>query len=558
MFEDVDQEVQPSQKRISRVYLAQDDLLKAIHYPIPEGFVSNGHSLPPKVSLPVAKVPQSYGLGAYGTVQKSQLDALNSLLNKPPTTQLEGLNQLLTQKHVYAYTYPEVSTPTFVPEKKEYTPIEEHVVDVANTQSKPNVVVQPIQIDTKPQKYLELAKVQATQENKAVENVSTIQKYNVTNKRKKRESLMEQVVGVPLLKNLNLKLNKSYLESTYSNFGNTIKNPESSNVDKVVQRVAQKVVHKREAQFPGKVSSRNKTEVLFEMVAPNLEKYEATTLKIENPEDTTEVEDEDYLEEVPTERSNYEEFDYEYTELKCDENFEEMCTTLLPETTPGVIGKRAFNLDKKIHKMEVALGLVPQKKTPPKRFNRRKYRRYPRRRRPKFRKPPPPIHHPKEVMNYRETPPLEDYTDYYAEFSSESEKFAQGYTYKAPDSTIYINMHKDDPHGYSVHDHDLHDLHVPHNLHDSHVPLDPDGEEGKNIIVINNSNDNHNHGGNAAIKGGHGGHGKHRVKYKGHRGHRGHRGHHRHRKMSKARLLTLNQKLDHVIEKLRRKDILEQ
>lgn len=103
-----------------------------------------------------------------------------------------------------------------------------------------------------------------------------------------------------------------------------------------------------------------------------------------------------------------------------------------------------------------------------------------------------------------------------------------------------------------------------------------------NVIVINNSNDNHNHGSNVdfhnnvkhgqKVQGGH-----HTNKYNQHsnnyanshshnlnyhKGHKGPKGH-QHKiivkkpAMSKSRILRLNQKVDFVLAKLKRKDILE-
>lgn len=209
--ENYDQEVQPSQKRVGTVYVGQEELLKSLQYP----YLSNAHALPPQYTVETKTYTPTYTLPAlshsnaetlpalshsnalsaatlshnaatYGTVKKSELEALNSLIGKPATLQLQGLHQLLGQGQHYAYAYPVQEEA-----KKEYTPITEQVVDIANTQSKPNIVVQPTQFDTKPRKYIEQLK--SSQEIKSPLDHVSINSANPTNTTRNKRETMERI-----------------------------------------------------------------------------------------------------------------------------------------------------------------------------------------------------------------------------------------------------------------------------------------------------------------------------------------------------------------------------
>ncbi|KAF2898178.1 hypothetical protein ILUMI_07998 [Ignelater luminosus] len=79
----------------------------------------------------IQKTPVNYGLNydnnlkllheSFGEQQEKDIEALNDLIGKAPSIQLAGLSQLLNPK--------------------DFTPITEHIVDIANPQSKPNIKV---------------------------------------------------------------------------------------------------------------------------------------------------------------------------------------------------------------------------------------------------------------------------------------------------------------------------------------------------------------------------------------------------------------------------------
>lgn len=513
VFEDGDLEVQPSDKREIRLYLGQEDLINALQtrpthvakpmyiFDSPDIIVGTKNYETPHNQEYV--VSNSYNVG------KTDIDALNSLIGKSPVLQLQGLNHLLATPATHQTSHQDFVTNAHqnlaasqhqaytYTYPKEYTPITEHVVDHPNP-VKPQVA-QPLQFDNKPQKYLDQQKATSTQEIKSVYDHKDVS-INQTN--------------LPLPKT-NKRPKRDQENSTKKT---VIRRVEEYEI-RLKRQVKEEVLIKRLDLVESPSGNNRSEEHEWESSGEGNFEYEEGTTEMY---DNYEYYDEDHL-------SNDTNYDYYNDTLEYED-----CDNCTLETTTTSSLLEAASGDQPVFE-----ALVDRRGYRPKKKRYKKKRRRRRRRRPRIYKKPPPSHKYPTVSHHA---PLEIHTT------------------SKPLVIYTVAPHKTTP---SI-------IIIPKIDYGTKTTKDP-----TNVIVINNSNDNHNHGSNVDfhnnVKHGQSVHGgKHKVKHS-HYSHNSHHssikghGHHHHRgrgrrkkpKMSKGRILFLNKKLDIVLAKLRKKDILE-